>query len=156
MVVEDDTIVPTSALYKLHQHYITYPHAGFIQGIEVGRWGVPYLGAWKLDDIYNTKKISSTKLYTDLQEIDAGGFYCFMTKTDTYLNHEFKTFENNSLGPDVDFGITLRRQGLMNYTDYSIACKHLTNNGEITVNNQQIEEIDFNLENNRWVLSRQL
>lgn len=136
MVIEDDTIVPRDAYEKLHNHYLNVDmHAGFVQGIEVGRWGIRYLGAWVADDIYDTKEIKSTPLREGVKPVDAGGFYCFMTKTEYYINHEFKPFDNNGLGPDVDYGLEMRRQGLNNYTDYSIKCIHKTDKDDVIINN---------------------
>lgn len=148
--IEDDTIVPTNSLIKLIKAYGIYPHAGFIQGVELGRWGIPYIGAWKIDDIYETTKIESTELKEGLHEIDAGGFYCFMTKKDNYLNHFFKPFGNNDLGPDVDFGISLRKLGLLNYCDYSIKCTHKTKHEDITFSNSEISRVSFIKRNNQW------
>ncbi len=151
MVVEDDTIVPRDAYKKLYNHYITRDlYAGFVQGVEVGRWGIKYLGAWLVDDIYNPKNITSTKLEKDIKQVDAGGFYCFMTKSEYYINHNFKPFDNNGLGPDVDYGLEMRRLGLQNYTDYSIKCIHKTKDEDIKVK----EDIDTLMmvknESGRW------
>jgi len=154
MGIEDDTIVPHDALIKMHKEYIYNNHIGFIQGIELGRWGIPYLGAWLVNDIYDTTSIKSTLLLEGIHEVDAGGFYCFMTRTDTYLNHTFKPFENNDLGPDVDFGITLRRNGLINYTDYSIKCIHLDKDKELIIGKEDIQIVNLIKADNRWRQNR--
>lgn len=130
--IEDDTIIPTNALSMLLRAYSIHPFAGFIEGIELGRWGIPYIGAWKVDDIYNPQQIESTPLKEGIQEIDAGGFYCFLTRASTYKEHHFKPFDNNSLGPDVNFGIELRRIGLINYANYDIKCAHKTKERNLT------------------------
>lgn len=140
--IEDDTLVPSNALEKLLRGYATYPYAGFISGIELGRWGFPHLGAWKVDDVYEPKTITSIPKGTDYESVDAAGFYCFLTKFDTYKNHTFKLFED-VLGPDVDFGITLRQQGLLNYVDHSIQCAHLSKDGPITLTNTEPVQVQF-------------
>lgn len=141
-IIEDDTIVPTDALTKLLNGYSIHPYAGFISGLELGRWGFTHIGAWKVDDIYNIHKIESIKSGSGIEEIDAAGFYCCLVKRDNYINHFFKPFLE-ILGPDVNFGIEMRRQGLKNYVDHSIHCAHLNLKGDITFQNSSIVQITF-------------
>lgn len=151
--LEDDTIIPPDTLRKLLRNYGIYPFAGFIEGIEMGRWGIPYIGAWTVDDVYNPQKIESTPLKKGIHEIDSGGFYCFITKRDFYVSHNFKPYgENgsNDLGPDVDYGITLRKMGLLNYADYSIKCAHKKGDGELNFNNTEPRIVTFVKKDARW------
>jgi len=144
--VEDDTLVPKHALQQLLKGYVLYPYAGFIEGVELGRWSTYYVGAWKVDDVYNPTNIKSQlppdSQYT-IQEIDSGGFYCFLTKRDNYINHTFKTFNNNTLGPDVDFGISLRRQGFSNYIDWGVSCIHRNRTQNISLAKDTPETVEF-------------
>jgi len=130
--IEDDTLFPNDTLKKLLAHYLRNPYMGFVEAIELGRWGIPYIGAWKVDNIYDVQKIESLPDQKGLVKIDAGGFYCFLTTRDNYMMNYFKPFEINSLGPDVQFGIELRRQGLENYADFDIKCIHKKKEGDIT------------------------
>lgn len=148
--IEDDTVVPNNTLQKLLKDFIDLPHAGFIEGVELGRWGVPYVGAWRFDDIYEPKQISSIIKKDNIEKVDAGGFYCFMSRLDTYESHDFKPFDGNSLGPDVNYGISLRRQGYENYIDWSISCKHLTKDKSISLFNTTPKKITFTKRDNRW------
>lgn len=141
--LEDDTIPPTNMLKRLLHDYALYPYAGFIEGVELGRWGFPYVGAWRTDNVYDVTNIKSClplPLYqTDdynhikqgvtIEEIDAGGFYCFITKCEHYIKHEFKPYGRDVLGPDVEFGLNLRREGYKNYIDWSLICKHMRSDG---------------------------
>lgn len=115
--IEDDTIIPSHALRKLLDDYAIYPYAGLIEGVELGRWGVPYVGAWRADDVYEPTKIESIMPGSGLEEIDAGGFYCYLTKYENYVKHDYAPLGNNDLGPDVNYGIWLRQQGFKNYVD---------------------------------------
>lgn len=133
--LEDDTIITSKTLSTLLRDYSIYPFAGFIQGVQLGRWGVPYVGAWRFDDIYEPTTIQSLMPDKGIKEIDAGGFYCFITKADNYTNHTFKPFENNGLGPDVDYGVELRRLGFLNYIDWSLPTVHRTKKYDITTIN---------------------
>jgi len=150
MVIEDDTFVPYNAFKRLYEHYIYKDRfAGFVQGIEAGRWGIKYLGSWTVDNIYEPTKIISSELQDGVKQVDAGGFYCFMTKSEYYVNHDFKPFDNNGLGPDVNFGISMRRLGVKNYTDFMIKCVHKNSNGDnIKVDGSQ--QILMLKSNNRW------
>lgn len=133
--LEDDTICPPTTLKRLLQHYSMYPYAGFIGGVELGRWGIPYVGAWKVDDIYEPTKIESLPLGKGLQEVDSSGFYCYLTTRDNYMLHKYEPFDNNGLGPDVNFGIALRREGLSNYVDWEIKCIHKNKDKDVTFGN---------------------
>lgn len=128
--LEDDTIPPSSALRLLLADYGIAPHAGFISGVEPGRWGVPYIGAWRADDVYEPTKLETLPRGLGIEEIDAGGFYCFLTKREHYVNHHFKPWNGNVLGPDVDYGLALRREGYKNYADFTVCCKHLQADGK--------------------------
>lgn len=147
--IEDDTLVPTNALDKLLKDFLIYPHAGFIEGVELGRWGVPYVGAWRSDDIYDPKEIKSILKKEQIEPIDAGGFYCFLSRLDTYESHDFKPYQN-VLGPDVNYGMALRTQGYENYIDWSIGCIHLNKDKEISLFNTSPRVITFKKNNKRW------
>lgn len=151
--LEDDTFIQPSTLKKLLKNYYMYPHAGFIQGVQLGRWGIPYIGAWKIDDIYNPKKIKSISYSNskkDLESIDAGGFYCFITKAEIYMAHDFKPFGNNDMGPDFNYGIELRKMGYDNFIDWSISTIHKTPKGDISLFNTEVRDVAFVKKENRW------
>jgi hypothetical protein len=46
-----------------------------------------------------------------------------------YVSHEFRPFDGDALGPDVAWGLELRRQGYKNYVDYSVAVEHCKPDG---------------------------
>ena len=126
--MEDDSIIPPDALERLIEVTKTKEKAGMVTGVELGRWGVPYVGAWTVDDIKDTQVITSVEnrvLETSLvQEIDACGLYCALIRADLYKEHEF--FFHNGLGPDVNLGLFLRNQGFNNYIAWGIPVTHLT------------------------------
>lgn len=135
--IEDDGILPPDALEKLITDMNTLElknHVGMITGVELGRWGNPYVGAWRVDDVFNTQRITSliSKTNEDMtqsrdnlvEEMDAAGLYCSLIRADYYKSHAFYT--GNGLGPDVNLGIYLRQQGLENYIDWTIHVTHLT------------------------------
>lgn len=149
--VEDDTVIQPSSLKKLIRDYVEHPFAGYISGVQLGRWGIPYVGAWMVDDVYEPKRITSDVPKQGLTEVDAAGFYCYLTKRETFVGHDYKPFENNGLGPDVDFGIELRRQGLINYIDWSIQTTHLSKDKRINLFNTEPMVIEFTKnQQGRW------
>jgi hypothetical protein len=153
LLLEDDTTIPLNTLKILLADYADYPYAGFISGVELGRWGYTHIGAWRVNDIYNPSQITSTPASTGLEEIDAAGFYCCLIKRDNYMKSKFEPFDN-ILGPDVNFGIKLRQSGLKNYVDNSIKCKHLTKRGEITFLNSDIIQVQFSKEGDKWSMKQ--
>jgi len=57
--IEDDGILPENALSWLVNDVQNYPAVGLVTGVELGRWGVPYVGAWRVDDVMKARKITS-------------------------------------------------------------------------------------------------
>lgn len=129
--IEDDTIVPRLALQELLHIAMSNRAFGFAEGIELGRWGVPYIGAWQVDDIYEPKVITSVKnMYLvpnsePVTKIDAGGLYCALIRADLYKQHTFSC--ENGLGPDINFGIENRQLGYENFISWQVPCTHLYN-----------------------------
>lgn len=146
-LTEDDTLFPMDTLKKLYKTALNKKYFGFISGVELGRWGYEHIGAWKLDNVYDPNQITSIKLGKGIEEIDAAGLYCCLTTKENYMKNFFKPFEN-ILGPDFDFGINLRKQGLLNFIDHSIHCEHLNLKGSVTVLNSKIIQIRFDKNDN--------
>jgi hypothetical protein len=155
MSIEDDTIVPPQALNMLLQDFRENPYAGFIEGVELGRWNDTYVGAWMADDIYEPTVIKTIMPPEDratnyLQHIDAGGFFCFMAKRETYVDHNFDTFQNNGMGPDAEFGISLRQQGYSNFIDWRIQCIHKNGDEDISMHTHIPIQVGFEKRRTRW------
>jgi len=147
--IEDDTLVPPDALKKLIQGINNHPNAGIIEGVELGRWQIPYVGGWKFDSVYTPTNIQSV-MPGDSEEIDAGGFYCYITSRNNYINHDYKPY-STILGPDVNYGISLRQKGLKNYIDWTVDCIHLDKNGnELSLVNKRPIQVEFNKMKEEW------
>jgi hypothetical protein len=127
-LLEDDGIVPADALNRLLADYQAHPYAGFIEGVELGRWGIPMIGGWRADDVYEPTKLETAMPGSGLEEIDAGGLYATLTRYDLYTKHEFRPW-GDTLGPDFDMGIELRRLGYKNFIDWSVAVEHCKPDG---------------------------
>ena len=125
LLTEDDTVIPRNTLRRLREALNGSRSAVSAEGVEVGRWGIPYVGAWRFDNIYEPTSVTSLAYQeTGVEEIDSPGFYCTLMRADVYRNHEFGIFE--SLGPDISMGLELRRIGYTNFVDWDVKCKHLT------------------------------
>lgn len=134
--IEDDGILPLDALERLVKLVSERDNVGMATGVELGRWGMPYVGAWTVNDINDIKVITSMENKT-LQEptivekIDACGLYCGLIRFDCYKQHTF--FVDNGLGADVNLGIFIRRLGFDNYIDWGIPLTHLTNRDGVNI-----------------------
>jgi hypothetical protein len=147
---EDDTILPALALYHLWNVYGILPNPGFVQGVQVGRWGKPYLGVWNVDDVHNPQEYTTaTHNFAEVtvDPCDAGGFYCYLTPTKLYKTVTYSWRE--PCGPDVDYGLQLRSLGFENYTDYFVECGHRTDKKDIWPTDD-VNQIQFKWDGKRW------
>ena len=121
---EDDTVLPPNALTRLLRSL--GEGVGLVSGIEVGRHINQYLGAWHIKgdpaDPHYYESLLDYKSRPVVKEVDATGFYCFVTPTELYksVEHQWKM----PLGPDVFYGLELRRRGLKNLINTNLACGH--------------------------------
>lgn len=153
LLTEDDTVIPPNALNALREALNGVRGAVFAEGVEVGRWGIPYIGAWKYNDIYNPTSVTSLEYKSSgIEEIDAGGFYCSLIKADVYLNHEFHVYE--SLGPDISMGLELRQMGYKLLVNWSVPCKHFNTRMkqvEVITPSENTKSITIKrIHDNRW------
>lgn len=129
--IEDDGLLPPDALEKLYQ--LTHKkNVGMVTGVELGRWGQRYVGAWNVDKPDGPARITSLANKTSeggVEELDACGLYCALIRADEYKAHTF--YATNGLGPDVNLGLHLKKLEFNNYIDWSIHVTHITNDGEI-------------------------
>lgn len=124
--IEDDGILPNDALAKLVK-LAKKKNVGMVTGVELGRWGKPYVGAWEVDDVVHPMHVDSLPNKAaegGIEKIDGCGLYCALIRYEGYKNHQFYT--TNGLGPDVNLGLYLRSLGYDNYIDWSIHVTHLT------------------------------
>ena len=157
--IEDDGILPPDALERLLRVVDSHPNVGIATGVELGRWGSPYVGAWTVDDIHEAKNITSldskAKSLGTIEEIDACGLYCALIRADKYVSHHF--FMNNGLGPDVNLGIFVRMEGLRNYIDWGVHVTHLTTfwgrDAEIPATDTSVQVSMTRLRDNIWQIN---
>ncbi len=146
--IEDDSIVPSNAVMKMAPYFDRDINTGVVYGVELGRWGVPYVGIWKADNLEEPTKIDSVMPH-ETTEVDSGGLYCFMAQGVLYKSHWFKAREY--CGPDIDFGLQLKKNLWRVIVDWSIEVEHLTEGGHsISLSNTEPQRISLVKIGNRW------
>jgi hypothetical protein len=125
--LEDDTFpVYSNTIVKLIEHIEAKgnENVGFISGIERGRWGYAILGAWQVNNVHEPTH-AKTMAYREqgMTSVDAAGWYCYITPTSLYKAAEYHV-EGECLGPDVTYGLDVRRRGFKCLVDWSLVCGH--------------------------------
>jgi hypothetical protein len=151
--LEDDKIPPSHALARRQHDYGLYPYAGFIEGVELGRCGISHVGAWRADDVYEPTKAESCMPPAETSErvepIDAGSFYCYLTKASTFLAHHYAPFGRRS-APTWRTAWRCGR-GFVNYLDWSVRCAHYRQDGtSVELGNAPPVQARLTLEGERW------
>lgn len=154
--LEDDTVFSGLAIDRLYQPLQDDPEIGYVEGVQVGRWGLKYIGAWCVDDYHDTQqawtvlppKGSDAK---DYQEIDGGGFYYYMTPTSLYLGHDY-IWAGEPYGPDVNYGLWLKRQGYKCLIDWQSVTGHNFHNN-ILYPDEQVRAVcyTYDMNDKQWI-----
>ena len=151
--VEDDTIFPANSFARLKDIFDKNPNTGFAQGVQMGRWGLSVIGAWRVDDIDDIKQMGTIEMPAEPDsrvEIDGGGFFCYLTTAELYKAHKYY-WEDECFGPDATFGLELRKLGYDCYMDTNIICEHLTDQGKLIPNSRNTVSVIWNKNGSRWV-----
>lgn len=132
---EDDTCMDRLPnffrLYDPLERHIT----GFVEGVQMGRWGTAMIGAWRADDMRNPKQIETLLPPTPDSEsiflqgdgyesITGGGWYGYATFRDLFLQAPYFTSPSFPWGPDVNFGFWVRQQGYKCLIDWQTVFGH--------------------------------
>lgn len=142
-----------------------YNPIGMISGVEAGRWNAKYIGAWAFDDVMNPTKAWTVKPQFPntsesfepftvpqeqaYQQVDAAGFYAYLTPTDLYLEHVYSWETWQPWGPDVNYGLWLRQKGYTCFVDWGTAIGHNNHNRIIEVfDGQPILSVCYNKNSN--------
>lgn len=107
---------------------------GLVSAYEAGRWYNKIIGIWNFDNVDDPQQCWTLLPGKDYEEVDAAGFYCYLTPRKLYLEHEYDTDIIDPYGPDVRYGLWLRQQGYNNYVDWSQPCGHADGDLIITPN----------------------
>jgi hypothetical protein len=148
-LVEDDTTYPKETLTKLFKSFKSVENCMYVEGVQLGRHGAAYVGAW----LYDQDVFMSLMPGKGVEQISAGGFYCALTDAELYKMHHFEPFDKegtNGLSCDVNYGIYLKQQGYECLIDWSIQTDHIGERGSVNLGNTMPEQLQFKKENDKW------
>jgi hypothetical protein len=139
--LEDDTVFTNLDVMQLLAPYKN-PLNGFVEGVQCGRWGIKMIGAWRADDVNNMTKIETLLPSKGLELIDAGGFYGYVTRKHLYLMEGYFA-DDNPYGPDVHFGLALRRKGWICAINWDVVFGHNDHN-KVLWPDGKISKVSYN------------
>lgn len=151
--LEDDTVFADLDLQRLVVP-LREELVGFVEGVQCGRWGAKIIGAWNLGPIDNPTFANTIlpKAITEgaYEEITAGGWYGYATTRELYLNCEY-AWDNEPWGPDVNFGLWLRRQGYRCLIDWRSKLGH-DDHGAVGWPDEHLVKVSYNKDpaNGEW------
>jgi len=123
--LEDDTVFDRLKSFDpLLKPLIDDPTIGFVEGVQMGRWGASMIGAWEANNPFEPTMIKTLLPATGYQDISAGGFYGYATRRDLYLNHDYHSSSAHPYGPDVVFGLWIRQKGFKCLVDWDTVFGH--------------------------------
>ena len=135
--LEDDTVFDrlesfARLLNPLENHETDKPKIGFVEGVQMGRWGAHMVGVWRADDVNYPRKIETLlpPPSNGYEEITGGGWYGYATLRRLFLEAPYFASPSMPWGPDVNFGFWLRQQGWRCLVDWSIVFGH-NDHGEV-------------------------
>lgn len=123
--LEDDTVTDRMPSFmRLIQPLLDDEQVGFVEGVQMGRWGAKMIGAWQADDPHNPKQIKTLLPGEGYEDITGGGWYGYATRRALYLNCEYYTSSAQPWGPDVNFGFWLKQRGYKCLIDWQTVFGH--------------------------------
>lgn len=151
--LEDDTEFSRLRSFdQLIQPIIDDPNVGFVEGVQMGRWGANVIGAWKADNIDDPNEVQTILPRDGLQEITGGGWYGYATTRELYLNCEYYSASSEPYGPDVNFGFYVRRRGFKCLIYWDLVFGHRDFNKVLYPEDHKLIEVVYNKDRNtgKW------
>lgn len=137
--LEDDTVFDRLESFEpLINPLLQSAEVGYVEGVQMGRWGANMIGAWEADDLRNPLQVKTLLPGEGLQEITGGGFYGYATRRRLYLNHEYYTSSGQPWGPDVNYGFWVNQQGFINLVNWSLMFGHRDHNQVLYPDDPQV------------------
>lgn len=150
--LEDDTFAPPNAFVGLLNIVASDNEVALASGIEMGRWAIPIIGAWKVHPLEDPQVVSTVP-YKEwgTQEVDGCGWYCLITYTSLYKRANYR-YEAECLGPDVMYALDLRRNGYKVIADWTIVCEHRDTYGSFIPTLDNTKSAKWNKVNGTWIM----
>lgn len=150
--LEDDTFIPFNAFEKLLDDLNSADNIGFAMGVQQGRWNLPVIGAWRVDNIDDIKEMRTLPFEheSDVVDIDGGGYFCYLTPASLYKAHKYHWYDE-CFGPDATYGLELRKKGLRCLMDFRLICEHYTEQGILLPTPQNTVVATWRKSGERWI-----
>ena len=151
LALEDDTVFTNLCVYSLYEpfnpkvgteiHSMVHGQViGLVSAYQAGRWSQKIIGIWQFDDVHNPKECWTDLPKHHYEEITAAGFYCYLTPRSLFLDVPNSTDVTLPWGPDVEYGLALRKMGYTNYVNWDAPTGHQDQSVIISPNGQLISE----------------
>lgn len=151
LLVEDDTDFEPDFLHNMLVRY--KPNTGIISAVQAGRHGLHHIGAWATDDLYNPQMFETVPYReSGFREVDATGFYFALLPTKVFKAYDIPC-EPLPVGPDVQYGLELRKQGYSNFLYDDLKCGHVEQN-RIVMPTEECMQVRFRKQDDRWKLTK--
>lgn len=123
--LEDDTAFDRlKSFERFYRPILDDAWVGYVEGVQVGRWGANMIGAWMADDVFNPKQVKTLLPADGYQKITGGGWYGYATRRQLWLNTPYFTSPSHPWGPDLEFCFWIRRQGYKCLIDWCTIFGH--------------------------------
>lgn len=131
--LEDDTVFDDPETFnRLLKPFGKWEGCAFVQGVQCGRHGTYYIGAWRCDDPQAVKHIETCLppegKWEGVEAIDAGGMYGYATPKELYLQHDYHSSSGAPYAVDVNYGLWLRQMGYVCLIDWGLLFGHNSHN----------------------------
>lgn len=152
--LEDDTWIDRLENFERLIVPLAGENVGFVEGVQMGRWGANMIGAWLADDDNNPKRVETLLPGEGYQLITGGGWYGYATHRQLFLDAPYYASPSHPWGPDVEFGFWLRRHNYVCLIDWQTIFGH-NDHGQIAYPddpNQRLAAIVYNKreDNGKW------
>jgi hypothetical protein len=153
--LEDDTVFDRLESFERLVAPITNSDGvGFVEGVQMGRWGANMIGAWDANDIHNPTQITTLLPKTGYEEITGGGWYGYATRRKLFLQAPYFASPSLPWGPDVNFGFYVRQQGYTCLVDWGTIFGH-NDHGKVLYPDDpkiRLAKIEYNKreDNGKW------
>jgi len=122
--LEDDTVFDRLPNFNRLIDPLSSPVIGFVEGVQMGRWGANIIGAWRAENGNNPTQIETLLPGQDYEKITGGGWYGYATRKHLFLNATYYASSSQPWGPDVNFGFYVNQQGYDCLIDWSTVFGH--------------------------------
>lgn len=127
--LEDDTVMDRMPSFaRLIDPISNSDAVGFVEGVQMGRWGANMIGAWLANDIQNPTQIETLLPGEGYEEVTGGGWYGCAVRRSLFLNAPYFSSVSQPWGPDVNHGFYIRQQGFQCLIDWQTVFGHRDHN----------------------------